>query len=83
MRGAEAEAGHDLLGHRGAAEHVARLQDEGLQAGAGEVRRAHQPVVAAADDDRVVALGHVLLRPIQTAYESCKSSRPPTVPAGG
>ena len=53
----EAEAREDLLGHRGAAEDVALLEDERLEAGPREVRRADQAVVAAADDDRVVALG--------------------------
>ena len=61
-RDAEPEAGEDLLGDRGAAEHVALLEDERLQAGPGEVGGADEPVVTAADDDRVVALCHVLLR---------------------
>ena len=48
------EAGVDLLGHGGAAEHVAPLEHEHLAARAGEIRRVHQAVVAAADDDDVV-----------------------------
>ena len=55
---AEAEAGEDLLGDRGATEDVAPLEDEGPQAGPGEVRGADQAVVATADDDGVVALRH-------------------------
>jgi hypothetical protein len=64
---AEAEAWEQLLGDRCAAEHGPLLDDEGLQAGAGEVGRADQAVVAAADDDRVVALGHPLPLLIQSA----------------
>ena len=53
----EAEAREELLGDGGAAEHVALLEDEGLQPGAGEVGRADEAVVAATDDDGVVGLG--------------------------
>ena len=52
---AETEAGHDLLGDRGAPEDVPALQDDGAQPGPRQVRRADEPVVAAPDDDRVVA----------------------------
>ncbi len=55
------EAGVDLLGHRRAAEHVAALEHQHLPAGAREVRRAHQPVVAAANHDDVV-VGHSRVR---------------------
>ena len=54
----ELEAGHDLLRHRGAADHVPALEHERLQAGASEIGAAGQPVVAAPDDDGVVALRH-------------------------
>ena len=57
-RDAEPEAREDLLGDRGAAEDVALLEDERAQAGPGEVGGADEAVVAAADDHRVVALGH-------------------------
>ena len=54
----EAEAREDLLGHRRAPEHVAALEHDGLQPRAREIGGADQAVVAAADHDRVVALGH-------------------------
>ena len=44
-----------LLERARAAEPVARLEDEHLLAGAGEVGGAGEPVVAAADDDHVPA----------------------------
>ena len=50
----EPEARAQLLGDRRAADDRAALQDERAQAGLREVRRVRQPVVAAADDDRVV-----------------------------
>ena len=49
------EAGEHLLADRGAAEHVAALEHQRLAPGAGEIRRAGQPVVAAADYHCVVA----------------------------
>ena len=52
----ELEAGKDLLGHGGAAEDVAPLEDEHLSARAREVGGVDEAVVAAADDDDVV--GH-------------------------
>ena len=64
----EAEAREELLGDRRAAEHVALLEDEGPQAGAGEVGRAHEAVVAAADDDRVVGTGQ---EPPLRRYPNC------------
>ena len=54
----ELEAGEDFLGHGRAAEHVAALEHEHLLAGAGQVGGGDEAVVAAADDDRVVGLGH-------------------------
>ena len=50
--------GEDLLGHRRPAEQLALLEDDGAQAGPGQVGRADQAVVAAADDQRVVRSGH-------------------------
>ena len=61
----EAEARDDLLGDGRAAEHVAPLEHEHAPAGPGEVGGADQAVVAAADHDRVVALGHQLPHPAQ------------------
>ena len=54
---AEPEAREQLLGDRGAAEDVALLEDERLHPGPGQIGGADEPVVAAADDHRVVALG--------------------------
>ncbi len=50
----ELEAGKHLFGDGGAAEHVPALEHEHLASRAGEVGGAGQPVVPAADDDRVV-----------------------------
>ena len=50
----ELETGEDLLGHRGAAEHVAALEDEDLLARLAPGRPRDETVVAAADDDDVV-----------------------------
>ena len=77
---AEAEAREELLGDSGASEDGPLFEHERLQAGAREVRRAHETVVAAADDDRVVALGQPAPSPIQPAYVSC--SVPERQPAG-
>ena len=54
----EVEAGHHLLGHGRAAEHVAPLKHQRLQAGAREIGAAGQSVMAASDDDRVIPFGH-------------------------
>ena len=51
----EVEAGKHFFGDGGAAEHVPPLEHEHLAAGAREVGGRGQAVVAAADDDRVVA----------------------------
>ena len=50
----ELEAREDLLGDRRAADQVAALEHEHRSPGAREVRRGDEPVVPAADDDRVV-----------------------------
>ena len=55
---AEPEARHDLLGDGSAAEDVPALEHDDAQPGACQVRAADEAVVAAADDDRVVALLH-------------------------
>ena len=55
---AEPEAGDDLLGDRGPADHVAALEHDGAQSRAREVAAAHESVVAATEDDGVVAVGH-------------------------
>ena len=44
----------DLLGHSGAAEHMAPFQDEDFFTGFGEIGGAGQAVVATADDDCVI-----------------------------
>ena len=48
-----------LLGDGGAADDVAALEHDGALAGAGEVGRGDEPVVAAADDDGVVPIAAV------------------------
>ena len=50
----EPEPRPELLGDRRAADEVASLEDERPQPGLGQVGAVGQPVVAAADDDRVV-----------------------------
>jgi hypothetical protein len=50
----EAVAREDLLGDRGAADHFAALEHADLLAGAREVGRGDQAIVARADHDRVV-----------------------------
>src|SRR2546421_9037968 len=52
----EAEARKHFLGHRGATDAFAALEHEHLAAAAREIGGAGEPVVAAADDDGVVAL---------------------------
>ena len=61
-RDREAEARDDLLGDRRAAEHVAPLEDERLEAGPRQVGGGDEPVVPSADDHRVVALRHASLQ---------------------
>ena len=46
--------GPELLGDRRAADEVAALEDQRLEARLREVGAVDEPVVAAADDDRVV-----------------------------
>ena len=55
------EAGEDLLGDRGAAEHVPALDHEHLAARPRQIRGVDQPVVAPADHDHVV-VGHKIRR---------------------
>ena len=50
-----AKAWMEFLGHRGAADDPAALEHGHLQPGGGEVRRAHEAVVTAADDQRITA----------------------------
>ena len=47
----------DFLGHRAAADDFAALEHERRKPRAREIERGRQPVVTAADDDDVVALG--------------------------
>ena len=55
---AEPEPRHDLLGDGGASEDVAALEHDDAEPGACQICAADEAVVAAADDDRVVALLH-------------------------
>src|SRR5437867_9556703 len=50
----ELEAGKDFLGDGRATDHRPRLQHERLLSGLCEIRRGDEPVVPAADHDRVV-----------------------------
>ena len=59
----ELEAGKDLFGDGGAAEHVPALEHEHLASRAREVGRAGQAVVAASDDDRVVTHRRIISQP--------------------
>src|SRR5690606_18698164 len=54
----ELEAGEDLFGDRGAAEHMAPFEHQHLPPGPPQVRGRRQPVMATADDDGVVFGGH-------------------------
>jgi hypothetical protein len=58
----EFESGDDFFGDGGAAEDVAAFEDEDFFAGASEIGRVGQAIVAAADDDRVVGFGHGSVR---------------------
>lgn len=51
------EAGPRFFRHAGAAEHVATLEHQDLEARPGQVRRGDQPVVAGTDHDDVVRGG--------------------------
>ena len=55
--GGVAEARREFLGDAGAADDVARFADVDLQPRPGEIEGGDQPVVAAADDDRIVSHG--------------------------
>src|SRR6185369_9657884 len=50
----EAKAGEHFLAHRRAADALTTLEHQHLAAGAREIRRTREPVMAAADDDGVV-----------------------------
>ena len=54
--GRELEARDQLLGDRRAADQVASLEDQRLEATARKVCAVDEAVVAAADDDRVVSV---------------------------
>ena len=53
----EAIAGENFLGDRRAADHLATLQHHHFLAGASEVCRSDQAIVAGADDDGIVGIG--------------------------
>ena len=57
-RHAEPESREDLFGDRRPAHHVAAFQDQGAHAGPSEVCGGRKPIVATADDDRVVPFSH-------------------------
>ena len=61
--GGVAEAGVELLGHRRAADHVPPFQHPHLQPRLGEVESADEAIVAAADNQGVIGIGHALLQP--------------------
>ena len=71
----ELEAREDLLGHRGAADQRAPLEHQRLAARARQVGRGDQAVVAAADDDRVVAARSCLL-PLRIEERQLRAPRP-------
>ena len=50
-------ARNDFLGHRGAADDLAPLEDHDLLARAREIRAGDQAVMARADHDRIVLIG--------------------------
>ena len=54
----ELEAGEDLFGDRGAADHVPALEHEHLASRAREIRGSGEAVVPAADDDHVGTSSH-------------------------
>ncbi len=62
------EAGPQLLGDAGAAQHFAALEYQHFDPGPGEVRGGDQTVVATADNDEVVGRGHARLG--KKAYHS-------------
>ncbi len=68
----EGEARHDLLRDRGAADHVAPLQHQRVEPRLCEISTAGEPVVPAADHDRVVFFRH-----------SIPQRRPASPPARG
>jgi hypothetical protein len=80
-RDGEPEPGHDLLGHRRAAEHVPTLEHDRPEPGPCQVRGAHEAVVAPADDDRVVALGHLILLDHVSASATAAEQAASTVPS--
>src|SRR3546814_20442539 len=53
-----AEAGMKLLGHRSAADDVARLDDPYLQTRFRGIEGADEAVVAGTDDEGVIGFGH-------------------------
>ncbi len=53
-RGRIAKAGKEFVGDRGAADDVGGLEDRDLQALPRQIISAGEPVMAGADDDRVV-----------------------------
>ena len=65
----EFESGDDFFGDGRAAEDVAAFEDEDFFAGAGEVGRVHEAVVASADDDYVVGFGHGAVRALRVRKE--------------
>ena len=54
----ELESGNDFFSDGGAAENVAALENQNFLARAGEIGRVYKAVVAAADDNDVVAFRH-------------------------
>src|SRR5208282_4284007 len=54
----DAVAGPDLLSDGASSDHLARFEHENAAPRASEIRRAHQAVVAATNDNRVVRPKH-------------------------
>ena len=70
-----AKAWRDLLCHRRAADDRAPLEHRHLATGARQIVGAHQPVVARADDHRVVAVAHASPPAGETSAEAGPVSR--------
>ena len=63
-------SGPDLLGHACPAQDVAALEHARVEPGAGQISGAGEPVVPAADDDRVVAQAATCMRSPASARTS-------------
>ena len=80
-RGRDLEPGPELLGDAGAAQQVAALEHQRLEAGPGRVGRRDEAVVPAADDDQIVRARHARL-PLGVCRVRSAAARPPTLRSG-